>query len=420
MDEIIFQEPKVVNVEIPRDSGNPRYSATEVSVYSTKISHDKEGRSAKEIWQAEKGEYEENELRGENRNFLDKLGNLGHSSAFYQANVGINYEIPRSLTMFFCQFDFSKYLQQSLRYTPAKFFISSLADSEEVRELYTDQMDLYREMVDEGIRKEDGRYVLPLATAAKHLHENTNLVDLANHYRVLESENSKLPPFTEEILDGALEMLGGEEPNLFRKELIDIYNRNEKHWPVANIFSKENRWVNQALNQLDSDETVSEFHQPIDQELIEKSRGKFSDEALSFLNLSNLMGSTEEVEGYVSSMSLAAWHQFMRQDTTKQSVESVYDAASRGNIVVPPSIQGSGQERDYRDLCQRALETYEERGREEGEEKAVEVLPHGLELGIAFSVDGFNAMKGFLPDRTDEAAQWEIRRIAKEVKDGIY
>lgn len=409
MKEIKVREPEVEISELPYDPRDPNWGATEATVYSAKISHDKEGRSPKDIWRSEREELSQGELEEEQRDFLERLANLGHASCFYQADVGINLQIPRYESCIFCEPDFSKNLQQSQRYTRARDFFSRCDGSEEI---YSKQADLYDEMIEDGIKKEDARYVLPLGTSATHLHHNTNFAGLANLHRLTESETSKMPEMTRELLDEIIDKLNERDPVLFDRELIDIYNSSGNGYPVANMFSKGNRWVDETVELLDDEDVVKPFVRPMNSELLGRARD-LEDQAATFLNLSN---SLRSVEGYTSKMSLSAWHQFMRNDTVKQSVESIYDAVERGEIVVPESIDESGYSEDYVDLCDESLELYESLSREHGKEEAVEVLPHGMNIGVAFSLDGFNLTKGFMEDRTSQAAQWEIREVAKNLE----
>lgn len=408
--KVDLADPKVEVSELPRSPEDLEWGATEATVYHALISHDEEGRSSRKIWESDREDKEPSELRRKNRRFLERLiGELGHTSCGYQVNVGLVYEVPRHTTMFLCSFDHSKYLQQSLRYTRARSFISGL-DRAEVGEIFAKQDNLYNEMMDGGVKKEDARYVLPLASAA-HIHQNTNLIGLANIFRVLESKGSKVPELSKEIIERALEKLNSEEQGLFRRDLIDRYNRTGKGYPVANMFSEFNKWVSEVKDELGS-ERVAPFEREIDEELVKESKN-LNDRAFTFLNLSNQV---RKIEGYITKMSLSAWHQFMRQDTVKQSVESVYDAVERGEIIVPKTVEESGYEEDYLDLCREALEFYENGRSRVGEKRAIEVVPHALSIYVAFSLDGYNALLGFMRDRTEEVAQWEIRDIARELK----
>ena len=400
------------DTDVRKDPEN--YGATEVSGYSAKISHDKEGRGALDIAEDELGydgegekpeEYSE-KVEKELGGFLEKLAGMGHTSCFYQANKGVNLEVPRHTTMFLCQFDHPKYLQQSQRYTEAEEFISEFEGDERVEELYMDAKKLYQDMISvegEKIRKEDARYVLPLGTSAKHIHANLNFVSLANMFRELEGEGSKVPGISEEAVEEILEELGEEETALFNREMMDEYNSTGKGYPVTNMFRDTNR----ALEEMGSpEETVRPFSKKVDVQ-----EPGYRD---SFMNLSNFGPEDSEVKGFLTSMSLSAWHQFMRNDTVKQSVQSVYDAADEGEIVIPPSIDGSEYEEEFEELCGRSLELYGELLDEEGE-KAVELVPHALSIDVAFSLDYFNLRNGFMKDRNNSSAQWEIREIAQEV-----
>ncbi|MFP4116958.1 MAG: FAD-dependent thymidylate synthase [Candidatus Aenigmatarchaeota archaeon] len=411
MGDVTIRNPEVDISEYPSHPQHKDWEVKEAVIYNTRISGDPEGRPALEIWKKKKEEMDEEELKEEEKDFLEFLADRGHISAFYQANLGITYQVPRHTTLFLCSFDHPKYLQQSQRYTKAEEFIS-FSDSKEVKEMFAKQSELYNRMLEsDSVPKEDARYILPLGTAATHIHQNTNLSGLMNIYRVLKSEGSVVPKITKDIFHEAIANLEDTSPDLFNKGIMDALIEAEKGYPVANMFCERNRWIKEILKDYDTNQTVSKFSYDITEEL-ERKGENFDDEALSFLSLSN---QSNKVEGFITTMSISAWHQFMRNDTVKQSVESVYDAAERGEIIVPHTIEDSKFKEEYLSLLKEALELYERIKERESKERAMEVLPHGLGLGIAFSLDGFNRKKGFLPDRTQEAAQWEIREIARHI-----
>lgn len=406
--ELEFNDPSLNSVELSQDIEDIDYSTSEISVYSSKISHDTAGRSPKEIWESEREEYEEDELKGRQSGFLNKLARAGHMSVFYQSNVGLNLEVPRHTTMFLCQFPHSKYLQQSQRYTEASEFIS---DMDEAEELYSKQAELYEDMIEDGISKEDARYILPLGTAATHIHQNTNLTGLSNMYRVIQSDTSDVPGITSNSVDMVFSKLSEEEPVLFDRDLMETLNENTPGYPVANMFSEGNEYVDRLIEEKSDENSTVRFSTDIDEDLLENS----SDEARSFLNLTSDM---EEVKGYFTSMSLSAWHQFMRNDTVKRSVESVYDAAGRREVIVPPEIEESDYENTFRDLFDESMDMYEGLRNDKGTD-AIEVVPHALGIGVASSFDWFNKRGGFVDDRSSKSAQWEIRDIARTVKEDL-
>ncbi len=411
MKSIEIKEPDVVVSEFPSHPEHSDWGPKESVVYNTRISGDPKGRSAIEIWKNKKESMGKKELLEEEEGFLEFLAERGHISAFYRTNVGITYKVPRHTTLFFCSFDHPKYMQQSQRYTKAKEFIS-LIDSTEAKEMFSKQSQLYNKMIEnKSIPKEDARYILPLGTAATHLHQNTNIAGLMNIYRVLRSNGSEVPDMTEDIFKDCIGKLEELEPSLFNEKIMNLLMGADKGYPVANMFSQKNEWVDKALKNHRSCDVVSRFTYEVTEKLKNKADG-FNDEALSFLNLNN---SPLKVEGYVTTMSISAWHQFMRNDTVKNSVESIYSAADRGKMVIPPKIKDSEFEEDYIDIFEESLKLYESLKKQNGRSTAIEVLPHGLGIGVAFGLDGFNRIKGFLPDRTQEAAQWEIRAIARKV-----
>jgi len=149
------KQPQVTVSELPSNPRHDDYGILEILAYSSRISHDTQGRSPLAIWQAEREDKQPEEQQRATASFLKKLANMGHTSCFYQANFGLNYEIPRHTTLFLCSFDHSKFLQQSQRYTKAKDFMPMLG--EDINSLLSKQRDLYLRMVESDIRKEASR-----------------------------------------------------------------------------------------------------------------------------------------------------------------------------------------------------------------------------------------------------------------------
>lgn len=405
--------------ELKVETDPENYGTTEISAYSAKISHDKRGRSALEIAADELGfngredideQYQE-KLEEKVGDFLEKLAKAGHTSTFYQSNEGLNYQVPRHTTMFLCQFDYPKYLQQSQRYTKAEEFITELEDNKDVKEIYERAHRFYNKMIsDEGtkIRKEDARYILPLGTAAKHIHQNLNFVSLANIYREIEKEDSRIPSISKKAVDEGLKALNHEEPVVFNKKLIDIYNENDKGYTVTNMFSETNKAIENLIN--GEKNKVLSFCADVDFQSNEYKE--------SFLNLSNYGQMNPSVTGFLTSMSLSAWHQFMRNDAVKQSVQSIYDAAEKGEMFVPESIVESEYIKEFEKLFDDSMNLYSKLREDEGDD-AIELVPHALGIDVAFSIDYFNFKRGFIADRKHGGAQWEIREIAKQVDQKI-
>ena len=404
MDDIDFSD---IDVEVDPLG----YGSAEIDGYSAKISHDKQGRSALEIardelgydGEIEKPENYDEKVRDKLGGFLENLAELGHTSCFYQHDRGVNLEVPRHTTMFLCQFDHPKNLQQSQRYTEAKEFMPHFSENQDINSYYRDAKELYQEMIsDDGdkIRKEDARYVLPLGTAAKHIHHSLNLVTLANIYREMDREDARIPSMTEKAVKQTLEALEEEEPAVYSERMVEKFREGSAGFPVTQMFADTNK----ALEELGTPEGVEYFRKEV-------STDNYRD---SFLNLSNVSPGERKVEGFLTSMSLSAWHQFMRHDTMKQSVQSVYDAAKQGRIVVPPSIQGSEYEEEFEKLCEGGLALYDMFSDVYGDDM-IELVPHALEIDVAFSLDHYNMNGGFMEDRDSSSAQWEIRDIAQEI-----
>jgi thymidylate synthase (FAD) len=114
-------------------------------------------------------------------------------------------------------------------------------------------------------------------------------------------------------------------------------------------------------------------------------------------------------------MSLAAYHQAIRQRTWDQAVESIYDAVERKQYKLPPKVANSAYAQKYEDQVNRMFDLYW-RLLEEGVDRseAIGVISHALILYDLIHVNGWNAIHS-IGKRTCTEAQWEIRAVATEM-----
>lgn len=182
------------------------------------------------------------------------------------------------------------------------------------------------------------------------------------------------------------------------------------------MFAPENRTINDLISKhaCDSENVVLINHSGIDMDknILEDAIKNRGEEELA--NLKHIHNT------FLVKMSLACWHQAMRQRTWNQSVESIYDAAERFNFITPQSIlKNKDYSIKYMNLNFELAKFYHDLiGCDIPKQEAVGVLPHSLTIYDLIHADGWNAIHA-IGKRTCTEAQWEIRGIAKKMADLI-
>ncbi|MCJ7450659.1 MAG: FAD-dependent thymidylate synthase [Candidatus Nanohaloarchaeota archaeon QJJ-9] len=419
MGDLLSNENIEVKVlDFPENPNDSDWGPFETAVYTGRTTYDQKGESPTEIKKT--GPREHWNMKS-SKEFYNFMASRGQSTPLTATNHGLQYKVPRVATLALCSSDYARFMQESQRYVDVDTMMSKLIDDEEVREMYEDMISLYNDMNQEetDVRKEDARYITPLATGAKHIHENGNLLSFANYFRLIESDYNDMPPAFELAVDKAYKELNELEPRYYDKEVIESFvygeegDKNRGH-AVPNIFTESNPAVNELLERADTDSMVEKISYTVDERIVERA-SEMDDASRTFLNLDK--GLPELEFFFAPNFSIPAVHQAIRHDTVEMSPESIYDAAKRGEVVVPKTIRGTRFEEDYKSVAKEAIGLYHEKKDDYGKSEAVEILPHALGMGLAISPDNDNLLGNFMNQRTKEDAQWEIREVAQEILD---
>ena len=343
---------------------------------------------------------------------LSRSAGMGHGSVLDQAYFVYSIEnLPRAATLQLCQPEFLAHEQQSLRrakatrgfYIPPKIVESKLF--KETKSILSDSFALYEKMASEGVPGEDARYILPLYTKT-NIQTAGDIRELQHLHAM--NEQGEVPSIVQETVNRMVDEGKKWAPTAFQ-------NRGKNYemlaWrPSAQIYAKENYTINKLIRKNgipDNPCLVSNTKFMMNESAIQKAI-KWRDEA----ELSNF----KHIHfNFLVPMSYASFHQSIRQRTWNHSVESIYDSATWGFTVVPPSIGSSkfldryneaatGMIRLYKDLVEDGVPRSE----------AIGVMPHSLRMYDFIHIDGWNAIHS-LGKRTCVTAQWEIRNIANEV-----
>ena len=318
---------------------------------------------------------------------------------------GIN-NVSRASTLFLCGPQYEGHLQQSLRRATADrgFHIPDEMNSEGI-DLMHEQFDFYGKMCEADVPTEDARNILPLYTKTTIL--SFGGARELNHLHSM----SKRPGVPSEVKDTMAKMYA-EASKVAPKILADRGTNYETlSWmPSPQLFALKNKTI----------EDIIDGRIPLDAKsiMLDNSGPAMSSDAVKDAvmgrNESELANLKHYHFSFLAPMSLSSFHQATRQRTWDQSVQSIYSAVERREIVIPPSVEEKGFADKFHDLSQRSLDYVLNNGGPED----IGVVPHSLQVYDLIHVNGWNAVHS-IGKRTCDKAQWEIRGIAKSMARSI-
>lgn len=328
-------------------------------------------------------------------------------------------DLPRAATLHLCLPEYLAHLQQSLRRTRASrgFYLpevikrSRLAGKTE--EILFQGFQLYKEMVQAGIPKEDARSPLSLYTKTT-IQTAGNARELSHLSKM--SKNVMVPSVVRAIVNEMITLAKKAAPILFEDFR---FNYEGLAWyPSVQLYAPDNELLHNLVKERGQDEDILLLSSnagkiPISKKMVKRAVVDRDEAALA--NLKHLHFE------FLVPMSLTCFHQAIRQRTWNHSCESIYDAMENDSIsddrrmVIPPSIKELTFHLRYRALHMAMLGLYRELI-EEGipKSEAIGVIPHSLKIWTLIHVNGWNAIHS-IGKRTCLTAQWEIRRIAREM-----
>ena len=345
----------------------------------------------------------------------------GHGSVGDQNYFIFSIEdLPRVATLQLCSPEYLAHLQQSLRratagrgfHLPEAIEKSGLAD--ETERILSRSFLFYTSSTQEGgLPKEDARFPLPLYTKT-NIQTAGNARELSHLWMM--SQDEEVPSVIKAVADEILAQAKEIAPYLFE----DFgFNYERLAWyPSAQLYALTNEELQDLIKERGKDNDVvllgpPQIGIPLTERAIETAIRERNEAKLA--NLKHIHFE------FLVAMSLASWHQAIRQRTWNHSVESIYDAIENAldsedrRMVMPPSIKESDFSLEYEGLHFSMLRHYRELI-EDGvpRREAVGVVPHSLKIWTVVHVNGWNAIHS-IGKRTCLTAQWEIRRIAQKM-----
>lgn len=339
----------------------------------------------------------------------------GHGSVGDQNYFIFSIEdLPRLATLTLCLPEYLAHLQQSLRratcdrgfHLPEAVNDSKL--NKQVQKVLAQSFELYEQMCESGIPKEDARFILPLLTKT-NIQTAGNARELSHLWFMCQQKG--IPSIVKSVVDEMMFLAKKQAPHLFENY---GYNYQPLAWyPATQLFYFENPEL-ERLIQENKERYVSliGWHAAImpTEEMMVRAIEEKSEEALA--NLKHIHFS------FLCSMSIACLHQAIRQRTWNHSTESLYQAISdksEDRMVVPSSIKKSRFNSAYRQQHRKMIELFDllqKNGVDKSE--AIGVIPHSVRIYTLVHINGWNAIHA-IGKRTCLAAQWEIRRITRKI-----
>lgn len=343
---------------------------------------------------------------------LANSAGMSHGSVLDQNYFIFSIEnLPRAATLQLCLPEYLSHLQQSLRRAKADrgFYIPPVIKEskrlDDVEVTLFEAFGLYEEMQAAGIPGEDARFHLPLYTKT-NIQTSGDVRELQHLHAM--NQQGEVPSIVKETINAIIAEGMKVAPASFKNR---EKNYETLEWfPSAQLFASQNETVNNLIKKYDTPKEVrllSYSGIEMSKEAIEKAVKK-RDEA----EISNLKHIHFE---FLVPMSLVTYHQATRQRSLNHALESIYDAAERKWIELPPSIANSPYKDAYVEMNTTMLSAYSELVREGiPRSEAIGNVPHALMLYDLMHVNGWNIIH-FIGKRTCRNAQWPIRGIANQI-----
>ena len=339
---------------------------------------------------------------------LDVTIGSGHIDVLDQAVFTFVFrDIPRLTTLFLVSPLYLSHLQQSMRYVQpyGVYLPMELAREKDVTRTVRDSIRLYYEMVEDGVPKEDARFVIPLYTVT-NIQTVGNARELTHIYLI--SKDKGIPPITKMMIEKMITEASHEAPELFIDRKAN-FNRL-RYYPSPNLFASKNKYVRRIIEEYNPNTlTLISYNHPfkVKKKELLKALKENDEKYFAMLRYNTYL--------FLAKMSLTTFHQAIRQRTWKHNVESIYDSLDRVDYIVPPEISRRRWRKKYIEVIESLYSLYRDLvNRGYNKEVAVGLIPHAHRIYDIMEIDEWNYIGAF-PIRRCLRAQWEIRMISADI-----
>jgi len=393
-----------------------------------------------EINLVEKNENELNEIE----NFLEK--NKINEQSFFEITKAINFSFSvekcsRLLSHHICE-SLDSYTQQSQRYVKMGNNAFIIPDEikgskieEEYKELVGELFEFYKKMTEmkegfagrkateedyvHGIKIEDGRYILPLATTT-NIFVTMNFSKIINFFKTIKRLNNEEGQF---LLEKIKEIINKKNTNKY----IEKFSNQIQEEKICLITKKDFDKINEKKDVV----LLNSFKNPILRSALgaltstsEQPATEIKKTWDSGNGLEKARGVTERVVGYGhksiiehartnfgSIMSLTCYHQFERHRLPSNIREQFDKIPIEREVIIPPSIQKNQEILKEFEKHVKKVKTFRKKLQKENLESTQNYLLLNCDKIKVISSTNARIDNDILAERTCNNAQWEIRNL---------
>lgn len=411
-DTVHCKKPAIRLVAVTIDRILHHYGPEELSAFGALGCF--EERTPTQLYEEMKKTKKPEEIELKKEKILENSAGKGHGAVTDPNSFIFEIEdLTRAATLQLCQPQYLSHLQQSLRrasatrgyYLPEVIFASG--NAEMTRATLDAAFKLYEEMTAAGVPNEDARYILPL-----YVRTNIQTTGDARELTHLFGMNGQglVPSAAKYVVEEMIRQASAVAPKLFKRRES---NYETLEWyPAAQLYAEKNRTMERIISSTEHRNQTQFITYKIEAETVMRAVAERDEAELA--NLKHIHNGNA-IEGFLAPLSLAAFHQAIRQRTWDQSVESIFHAVERASYQTPRTILNSEFAERYEKQMHAMHELYQHLlvdGVPKSE--AIGVIAHALVVYDLIHINGWNSIRG-IGKRTCTETQWEIREAANDM-----
>lgn len=408
-----LKSPKIRVIAELRGIRNPKFRSEDASAFGAASCFSR--KTSAELFN-KKAKLSKSKLAESREKVLGSSIGKGHLAVLDPSQYLVVFkDVPRMYTLFLCSDQYRTHLQQSLRRVDIEKNDLYLPDSLKVTEsaknfieLFNDNFKVYKEMTD----KKTGKIHREIARGVMPLFLTTNIQTEASGRglwsALIDGCRQEMPSTIQNITCQLKPKLVKTSQGIFkdREQVLEILNympASQLFWPTNESLNKEIESCAKGLEVVLLNHCGTDF---VNEKSVEKAIKQRDAAELANLKHAHFT--------FLWPMSIYTFHQSTRQKTLDQTVESIYDAMKRQQIICPPAIANSSFADKYKENSNKAFELIKD-GKMGGllEKELIGYVPHNLIIYVKVHVNGWNSVY-MLGVRTCREAQGEINNLARQ------
>lgn len=332
----------------------------------------------------------------------------GYASLTTSAYVAFSVSGSRVLDLFVTSYPFASFLVLSQRYVPVRRPQLPNWVSTDVKQLVKEQLEVYREMLESGIRREEARSVLGLGTpthifGVMAVESVSSMIKWGGDHPEIKEFVNKLE---KEILDSDVAdmytatknapTMGGPFPHPFHSEKLEADDISI----VSTSWNGSMEGINKYRSEL---ERIRNSPPTSWKEMV--------DNVIKLSKISYTY-STEFSAVIRSSLPLTTFNELKRHRTVLQRIEGIYSAMEYRDFYIYPSLRSS---KEFLDRYTNIIETFRKLDADKYEK--VYAVPQGIKVGVEFQLNfhHLTAPSSFYRIRTCDTAEVSMKQFVRSL-----